>query len=160
MSCLMSRLKMAAVVVFLVCGLGVSAAGVWANAVMFERGRIVMRTADGKRHMFSVEIAKTPEAHARGLMFREKVPPGTGMLFIFTPPTEVRFWMKDTPVSLDMIFIRENGSVAGIARDTVPGDTTLISSGEKVRYVLEVAAGQAHKLGIDERAELLMRRKN
>ncbi|WP_321504128.1 DUF192 domain-containing protein [Breoghania sp.] len=100
------------------------------------------------RHQFDVEFVARPEDRARGLMYRKSVPEGTGMLFDFYREGPVGFWMKNTYVSLDMVFIRENGAVARVEHDTKPLSEKVIPSGVPVRYVLEVVAGTARKLNI------------
>ena len=99
-------------------------------------------------HTFAVELAVTPEQQARGLMFRRELPEGQGMLFDFQREQPATFWMKNTYVSLDMIFIRADGSILRIAENTVPLSEALVPSGGPVRAVLEVVAGTARKLGI------------
>ena len=99
-------------------------------------------------HVFSVEIADTEATREKGLMFRKKLPEGQGMLFDFKREQDVAFWMKNTYIPLDMIFIRGNGRILRIARDTEPLSTALIPSGGPVRAVLEVIGGTAEKLGI------------
>jgi uncharacterized membrane protein (UPF0127 family) len=99
-------------------------------------------------HTFAVEMAITPEEQARGLMFRRELPEGQGMLFDFQREQPTSFWMKNTYVSLDMIFIRADGRILRIAENTVPLSETLVPSGGQVRAVLEVVAGTAKKLGI------------
>jgi uncharacterized membrane protein (UPF0127 family) len=85
---------------------------------------------------------------ARGLMFRRSLAPDRGMLFDFARVEPVSMWMKNTYVSLDMIFIRPNGTVARVAENTEPLSTRTVSSGEPVLAVLEVVAGTAKRLGI------------
>ena len=99
-------------------------------------------------HTFAVEMAVTPEEQARGLMFRRELPEGQGMLFDFQREQPATFWMKNTYVSLDMIFIRADGRILRIAENTVPLSEALVPSGGPVRAVLEVVAGTARKLGI------------
>ncbi len=99
-------------------------------------------------HTFAVEMALTPEDQARGLMFRRELPEGQGMLFDFQREQPATFWMKNTYVSLDMIFIRADGRILRIAENTVPLSEALVPSGGPVRAVLEVVAGTARKLGI------------
>ena len=99
-------------------------------------------------HTFTVEIALTPEEQAKGLMFRRELPEGEGMLFDFHHEQPASFWMKNTYVSLDMIFIRGDGTILKIAENTVPLSEALVQSGGPVRAVLEVVAGTARKLGI------------
>ncbi|KAA0073307.1 DUF192 domain-containing protein [Tardiphaga sp. P9-11] len=98
--------------------------------------------------MFSVEIAKTDEERATGLMYRKELADGRGMLFDFTPEQQVSMWMKNTFVSLDMIFITGDGRVLRIAENTEPQSLKIISSGGPARAVLEVVAGTAKKYGI------------
>ena len=99
-------------------------------------------------HVFAVELAVTPEQQAKGLMFRRELPEGQGMLFDFQKEQPASFWMKNTYISLDMIFIRADGRILRIAENTVPLSEALVSSGGPVRAVLEVIAGTARKLGI------------
>jgi uncharacterized protein len=104
-------------------------------------------TKSGVRN-FSVELATTDAELERGLMFRSELPEGRGMLFDFKQDQPLSMWMKNTPLSLDMIFIRSDGSVIRIAENTKPQSTTTISSGGPARAVLEVVGGSARKLGI------------
>jgi uncharacterized membrane protein (UPF0127 family) len=99
-------------------------------------------------HAFSVELATNDEERERGLMFRKSLPEGHGMLFDFGHDQPVSFWMHNTYISLDMIFIRGDGSVLRIAENAEPMSDRLIPSGGPVRAVLEVIAGTAHNLGI------------
>jgi hypothetical protein len=99
-------------------------------------------------HVFAVEIASTPEEQAKGLMFRRELPEGQGMLFDFHREQPTSFWMKNTYIPLDMIFIRGDGRILRIAENTVPLSEALVPSGGPVRAVLEVVAGTARKLGI------------
>jgi uncharacterized membrane protein (UPF0127 family) len=98
--------------------------------------------------IFGVEMAVTPEEQAKGLMFRRELPEGQGMLFDFHEEQPTSFWMKNTYIPLDMIFIRGDGRILRIAENTVPLSETLVPSGGPVRAVLEVIAGTARKLGI------------
>ena len=99
-------------------------------------------------HVFAVEMAVTPEEQSKGLMFRKELPEGQGMLFDFHREQEATFWMKNTYVPLDMIFIRADGRILRIAENTEPLSTRLIPSGGPVRAVLEIIGGSARKLGI------------
>ena len=99
-------------------------------------------------HAFSVEIAQNDAERAKGLMFRKELPEGQGMLFDFKQDQEVSFWMENTYIPLDMIFIRGDGTITRIAENTTPLSTRNIPSGGPVRAVLEVIAGTARKLGI------------
>jgi uncharacterized membrane protein (UPF0127 family) len=99
-------------------------------------------------HSFTVEIAATEAAREKGLMYRRTLPEGTGMLFDFHQEQEVAFWMQNTYVPLDMIFIRGDGRILRIAENTEPMSTRQIPSGGPVRAVLELIAGTTRKYGI------------
>jgi uncharacterized membrane protein (UPF0127 family) len=99
-------------------------------------------------HVFSVEIADTEPEREKGLMFRKSLPDGQGMLFDFHQDQQVGFWMKNTYIPLDMIFIRGDGRIVSIAQDTEPMSEKVIYSAAPVRAVLEVKAGTARRLGI------------
>ena len=99
-------------------------------------------------HVFAVELAVTDEERAKGLMYRRSVPESYGMLFDFKRDQEVTMWMRNTYVSLDMIFIRGDGRILRIAENTQTESDRIIPSGGPVRAVLEVVAGTAKKFGI------------
>jgi uncharacterized membrane protein (UPF0127 family) len=98
--------------------------------------------------VFSVEMATTEEEKQTGLMHRKELPDGKGMLFDFSPEQQISMWMKNTYISLDMIFIRADGRILRIAENTEPLSTKIISSGGLAKGVLEVIAGTAQKYGI------------
>lgn len=100
------------------------------------------------RHAFQVEVMRTPEQRARGLMHRQFMPADRGMLFDFKQVEPVAMWMQNTYISLDMLFIRADGTVARIAERAEPLSTRTIPSGEPVLSVLELNAGITEKLGI------------
>jgi uncharacterized membrane protein (UPF0127 family) len=99
-------------------------------------------------HAFQVEMAITPQEKEHGLMFRRELPEGHGMLFDFGVDQPVAFWMKNTYIPLDMLFIRGDGRILRIAENTEPLSERNIPSGGPVRAVLEVIGGTAKKLGI------------
>ena len=99
-------------------------------------------------HVFAVEIADTDATREKGLMFRKSLPEGQGMLFDFHEEQPVGFWMQNTYIPLDMIFIRGDGSILRIAENTEPLSTHIIPSGGPVRAVLELIGGSARKFGI------------
>ena len=106
---------------------------------------------DGKTpHVFKVEIATKPEDQEYGLMNRKSLPDNTGMLFIFPTADDVSFWMKDTLIPLDMLFIASDGHIAHIHENAQPQDLTSIPSGGPVKAVLEVAGGTVAKLKLKE----------
>jgi uncharacterized protein len=98
--------------------------------------------------VFSVEMATTEEEKQIGLMHRKELPDGKGMLFDFSPEQQISMWMKNTYISLDMIFIRADGRILRIAENTEPLSTKIVSSGGLAKGVLEVIAGTAKKYGI------------
>jgi uncharacterized membrane protein (UPF0127 family) len=108
---------------------------------------LTITTANGQ-HRFTVEMALTPQQSARGLMFREHLGADEGMIFDFGRDQVVSMWMRNTILSLDMIFIGRDGRVASIAERTVPFSEAIISSQVPVRAVLEVPAGTVQRLGI------------
>ncbi|HET9718285.1 MAG TPA: DUF192 domain-containing protein [Pseudolabrys sp.] len=99
-------------------------------------------------HVFAVEVADNEAERAKGLMYRRELPQGRGMLFDFHRDQDVSFWMQNTYIPLDMIFIRGDGRILRIEENTQPLSTRLIPSGGPVRAVLEVIGGTARKLGI------------
>lgn len=120
-------------------------AGQAAYAASIQPLEIVTKTGV---HVFSVEMATTEEEKTTGLMYRKELPEGKGMLFDFTPEQEVSMWMKNTYISLDMIFIRADGRILRIAENTEPMSTKIIPSRGLAKGVLEVIAGTAQKYGI------------
>jgi len=129
--------------VFVLVGLVAFAAPVW------PAGKQTLEIASKSGvHVFSVEIADNDAERAKGLMYRKELPEGQGMLFDFHREQEVSFWMQNTYVPLDMVFIRADGRILRIAENTEPLSTKLIPSGGAVRAVLEVIGGTTRKLGI------------
>jgi hypothetical protein len=100
------------------------------------------------RTVFETEIADTHELRARGLMFRRHLPSDRAMLFDFKQTRHVMMWMKNTYVSLDMVFIHADGRITKIAENTVPMSEDIIDSGQPVAFVLELAAGTAKRIGL------------
>ena len=104
--------------------------------------------SSGKTHRFIVEVAETGEQQAQGLMFRKSLAPDRGMVFPRDPPGDASFWMKNTLIPLDIIFIRTDGTIARIAENTVPMSLDPVPSLEPVGAVLEIAGGRSAELGI------------
>jgi uncharacterized membrane protein (UPF0127 family) len=98
---------------------------------------------------FSVEVVDTPESRAQGLMFRESLPRSAGMLFIYEAPTRASFWMRNTLIPLDMLFVDPAGVVTHIHHEARPLDETPIPGGDNVLMVLEVNGGMARAMGIE-----------
>jgi uncharacterized membrane protein (UPF0127 family) len=109
--------------------------------------KIVIATQKGPV-AFNVEVASDSDSQDKGLMYRTALAADAGMLFDFHQPSLVVFWMKNTPLSLDMLFIRADGTVSTIASNTVPYSEDKIPASEPVRAVLEINGGQATALGI------------
>ena len=116
-------------------------------------GRLDLRWQGGKES-FAVDVADDPAERARGLMFREGMDPGAGMLFAYPQPKSVSFWMKNTLIPLDMIFADGTGRVTRVKAMAQPLDESLIDGGEGVQFVLEINGGLAARLGIAPGAEL------
>lgn len=110
---------------------------------------------DGVEHVFAVEVADTPELRATGLMFRKSLATDGGMLFLYPDRKKISMWMKNTLISLDMLFLDRDGTILHMAEHTTPHSTAVISSRFRVKAVLEVVAGTADRLGlrIGDRAE-------
>jgi uncharacterized protein len=137
--CLMTSLAAAFAVLVTLC---VNPA---ARAASFQPLEIATKSGV---QVFSVEMATTEEEKQNGLMHRKELPDGKGMLFDFSPEQQISMWMKNTYISLDMIFIRADGRILRIAENTEPLSTKIISSGGLAKGVLEVIAGTAQKYGI------------
>jgi uncharacterized membrane protein (UPF0127 family) len=104
--------------------------------------------ANGRTHEFMVEVMRTDEEHARGMMFRRSLAPDKGMLFEFKAEKVASFWMQNTYVPLDMVFIRSDGTIHRIEKQAEPLSTRSISSGVPVIAVLELLGGTADRLGL------------
>jgi uncharacterized membrane protein (UPF0127 family) len=109
--------------------------------------RLVIESRNGS-HPFTVEVVDTPETRAKGLMYREALAPDAGMLFDFKETRPVSFWMSNTLIPLDMIFITAEGMVANIHANARPRDLTSIPSDGPVMFVLEIPGGRAKELGL------------
>jgi len=116
-------------------------------AVSFEKSTLVIDTAGGEQE-FDIELALTPEQQQRGLMFRQKLGVHEGMLFDFVQTQPLSFWMANTLIPLDMLFINADGTIARIHANAEPLSTRNIDSGTPVRAVLEINGGAARMLGI------------
>jgi uncharacterized protein len=109
---------------------------------------LAIQTAAGASHRFTVEVVDTPEGRAQGLMFRQELAPDAGMLFDFTESRPVSFWMQNTFIPLDMLFIGADGVIRNIHVNARPLDPTGIPSDGPVRFVLEIPGGRSVELGI------------
>jgi uncharacterized protein len=114
----------------------------------FRKGEAVIETDAGQKHVLQVEYATTSEEREQGLMGRTALGPDEGMIFDFARAQLAVMWMKNTPLSLDMLFVDEKGVVTSIAERTTPYSEDLIPSQGLVRYVIELKGGRADALGI------------
>lgn len=116
---------------------------------ILPKENLVIVGRDGKEHVFSVEMALTPEQQEIGLMARKTLAADDGMLFdMGTPPARSRFWMCNTVLSLDLVFIRPDGTIDSIAENAVPFSLDGLESKGPVRATLELVAGTVARLGI------------
>ena len=129
----------------------IGAAVFWLCAVSAQaecqRNQVDLRGPWGQAR-FNIEIADSVDSRALGLMHRAEMPSRNGMLFVYDHPQRAAFWMKNTLIPLDMIFVDADGVVGYIHQNAVPGDLTPISGGDDVLVVLEVNAGIVRKFGI------------
>jgi hypothetical protein len=112
-------------------------------------------TQTGIHRVFSIELATKPADRERGLMYRQSIAADAGMLFDFENDQLVQMWMKNTYISLDMLFISRDGTVVNVAADAVPQSLAIISSGGPVRAVLEIKGGEAERQGITPGAKVV-----
>ncbi|MCH8614793.1 DUF192 domain-containing protein [Sphingomonas sp. SM33] len=110
---------------------------------------LTIQSATGT-HKFTVEVASSQEEQAQGLMNRQSLAPDRGMIFPYDPPQQVAFWMKNTLIPLDMVFIGADGKIGRIAANTTPMSLDPVPSVDPVSAVLEIAGGRAAELGLKE----------
>lgn len=121
--------------------------GTAAPAAAQDLSSLTIETAGGERR-FAVELADNAASRRRGLMFRQSMPLDHGMLFDFEREQPLSFWMKNTPLPLDIIFIDRRGIIVHIHHRAVPYDETPIPSGKPASAVLEINGGVARLIGI------------
>jgi uncharacterized membrane protein (UPF0127 family) len=109
---------------------------------------LTIQTLEGNSHPFNVELALTTQEQMTGLMNREKMPKNAGMLFFFGTEAERAFWMKNTLIPLDLIFIKSNGDILHIHKNAIPNDLTSMPSLGPAAGVLEINGGLSEKLNI------------
>lgn len=114
----------------------------------------VLLRGDWGQARFTVELADDPDERATGLMNRESMPQSSGMLFVYPAPHSAGFWMKNTLIPLDMLFLDQTGTVAHIHHEAVPLDETPIFGGEGILAVLEINGGLARRMGIEQGSQL------
>jgi uncharacterized protein len=116
------------------------------------RGVVILQDAFGGHHRVPVEVASTNPTRQRGLMWRTELAEGKGMLFIFPTERMNSFWMENTLIALDMIFITEDLHIAGIVKNAEPRTRTSRFVGKQSKYVLEVPGGWSDKIGLNNGA--------
>lgn len=136
----------------LAAALGLCGAG--AAVAECRDGQAELRTQQGQVQRFAVELADDPDERAQGLMFRDHMPMSAGMLFVFPEPKHATFWMKNTPLALDMIFADAAGRVTHVHENAEPMSEALIDGGPGVAFVLEINGGLAGPMGIEPGAVL------
>jgi uncharacterized membrane protein (UPF0127 family) len=109
---------------------------------------LAITTANGRVHRYRVEVAATPEQQARGMMFRTEMARDSGMIFPMDPPRPAAFWMRNTYVPLDLVFIGKDGRVRNIAPHARPLSEELIPSEGPVAAVLELKGGETERIGL------------
>ena len=119
-----------------------------ARATEQPRETLSIITDEGKRYIFRVETARTPDQQATGLMFREDLDEDAGMLFLYARESLQAMWMKNTLIPLDILFIKRDGRIHYIYERAVPGSLATISSRGRIRAVLELRGGTVARLGI------------
>lgn len=128
--------------------LAAMATGLFPLAACSDDSNLVLHTAKGD-FKFTVEVVDTAESRAKGLMFRQDLAPDAGMLFDFKQERETSFWMQNTFIPLDMVFIGADGVVKTIHANARPMDTTPIPSQVPVQFVLEIPGGRAGEIGLE-----------
>ena len=118
-----------------------------ANGLAAGAATLVLKTETGD-HSFDIEVATTDQERKRGLMFRRSLPEKSGMLFLYDRPQPATMWMKNTPISLDMVFISPDGTVHRIEANAEPFSLTVIPSEGPIAGVLELNGGEAAKIGL------------
>jgi uncharacterized membrane protein (UPF0127 family) len=122
-------------------------------AAVCEQQSVSLR-GDWGQARFSVEIADDADERARGLMFRESLPGSAGMLFVYDSPQTLSFWMRNTLIPLDLLFIDSRGVVQRVHENASPGDETPIPGGDNLLGVLEINGGLARRIGISPGTQL------
>lgn len=111
---------------------------------------LIIKTQSGAEHAFYIEVARTPDEQEKGLMFRKTLPADAGMLFYFGHDRFIEMWMRNTLISLDMLFISREGTIVKIAKNAVPHSLDRITSGKPIIAVLELNGGTSDRLSLTE----------
>ncbi|MDH3350651.1 MAG: DUF192 domain-containing protein [Gammaproteobacteria bacterium] len=120
----------------------------------FARDVLIIQASEFACHRFDIYVAENDIQRRRGLMFVRDMAPMTGMLFVYDRSDYVAMWMKNTFIALDMLFVRADGTVASVAHNTEPQSLRSVASKEPVKFVLELNAGTAARLFIDENSRI------
>ena len=137
-----NSLRFAFIAIFWIAGLSQAFAGSTCATDQLD-----IRSATGT-YRFQIEVVDTPELRAQGLMHREQMATFAGMLFVYDNPQPMRFWMSNTLIPLDMLFIDSKGMIAHIHENAIPLDETTIFGGDAIQYVFEINGGLSETLGI------------
>ncbi len=121
----------------------------------FEADKLIVVNDDGVHHEFDIYLAQDFEQHRRGLMFVRNLPLTTGMLFVYDGNEQRSMWMKNTYISLDIVYARADGSVSSVIHNTEPLSLRSLASVEPVKYVLELNAGVARRFKIGTGSRLI-----
>ncbi len=121
---------------------------------LFDRDVLIIEASQHACYRIDIYVALTNAQRSRGLMFVRELPETAGMLFVYPGDYVVSMWMKNTYIPLDMVFARTDGTVTNVIRDTEPQSLTSLASTEPVAFVLELNAGTAERLIIDENSRL------
>jgi uncharacterized membrane protein (UPF0127 family) len=144
----MRRAAMVLLLALLAPGAGFAQVGPLEDLAKFPSGKLEIRDGKKVRHVFQVWLADTPPRQAQGLMFVRSLPELRGMLFVHPEPRAISMWMKNTYIPLDMVFIGPNGKIQQIVEQTTPHSLDTIRSREPALAVLEIAGGEARRLGL------------
>jgi len=120
------------------------------NAFHYTHAKLTFRRADGTLIPFNVEVARTPQEQSHGLMFLHSLAADAGMIFLRDSDEVATFWMENTLIPLDMLFVRHDGTIAKIVTNAKPLDLTGIGSDVPVRAVIEINGGEAERRGLRE----------
>ena len=146
---LLARLQRFVVVFFIFVGTTAHAADEVVQAPNFATAQIQLTPANSTIPLnFSVKLAVTPSQHAHGLMFSQPLPDKSGMLFLFRDMKPRTFWMKNTPIALDILFFDDSGKLVSVISNAKPNTLTLLHSRVSSRYVLEIGGLEASRLNI------------
>jgi uncharacterized membrane protein (UPF0127 family) len=121
----------------------------------FDRSTLIIESDDGLEHAFDVYLAISAPQQQRGLMFVRSLPETTGMLFVYDDTDYHSMWMKNTYISLDLVFAKQDGSISSVIHDAQPLSLTSRGSIEPVSFVLELNAGTARRLHIGNKSRIV-----